>query len=130
MMSRGTEEFAPLVSNQEQNGNAEHYYDMEHMSTEEAPKKSNVEHEYSISPGIRFTWLGTYFVFSLMLTMYNKLVLGVVSSLPRTKMCFPRLQWIDVLKVVPLVPFFVASDLFAHFCIWPWHISHDATWIL
>lgn len=34
--------------------------------------------EYSISPNVKFAWLSAYFFFSLILTLYNKLVLGVV----------------------------------------------------
>ncbi|KAG6011864.1 hypothetical protein E4U54_007862 [Claviceps lovelessii] len=37
----------------------------------------NLDHEYSIPSTIKFTWLGTYFFFSLLLTLYNKLVLGM-----------------------------------------------------
>lgn len=33
--------------------------------------------EYSISPNVKFGWLSAYFFFSLILTLYNKLVLGV-----------------------------------------------------
>ncbi|KAL2753394.1 hypothetical protein ACRALDRAFT_2067993, partial [Sodiomyces alcalophilus JCM 7366] len=33
--------------------------------------------EYSTSPQVKFAWLSTYFLCSLVLTLYNKLVLGV-----------------------------------------------------
>ncbi|KAF4589425.1 Drp1p [Ophiocordyceps camponoti-floridani] len=39
----------------------------------------NLDHEYSIPSTVKFTWLGTYFFFSLLLTLYNKLVLGMFS---------------------------------------------------
>lgn len=45
----------------------------------EPPKNNNLEHEYSIPSTVKFAWLGTYFFFSLLLTLYNKLVLGMVS---------------------------------------------------
>lgn len=45
----------------------------------ELPKNNNLEHEYSIPSTVKFAWLGTYFFFSLLLTLYNKLVLGMVS---------------------------------------------------
>ena len=45
----------------------------------EPPKAQNIDHEYSIPSTVKFTWLGTYFFFSLMLTIYNKVVLGKVS---------------------------------------------------
>ncbi|TDZ60681.1 putative sugar phosphate/phosphate translocator [Colletotrichum trifolii] len=32
--------------------------------------------EYTISPNVKFAWLSAYFFFSLILTLYNKLVLG------------------------------------------------------
>lgn len=38
--------------------------------------------EYSISPNVKFAWLSAYFFFSLILTLYNKLVLGVVCFRP------------------------------------------------
>lgn len=44
----------------------------------EPPRDINVDHEYSIASTVKFTWLGTYFFFSLILTLYNKLVLGTV----------------------------------------------------
>lgn len=47
----------------------------------EPPSDQNLDHEYSIPSTIKFTWLGTYFFFSLLLTLYNKLVLGMVSHL-------------------------------------------------
>ncbi|TQV96858.1 Drp1p [Cordyceps javanica] len=43
----------------------------------EATTQSNLDHEYSIPSAVKFTWLGTYFLLSLLLTIYNKLVLGV-----------------------------------------------------
>lgn len=39
-------------------------------------EKRNIELEYETPNTIKFLWLGTYFFFSLMLTLYNKLVLG------------------------------------------------------
>ncbi|KAG6061232.1 hypothetical protein E4U17_002235 [Claviceps sp. LM77 group G4] len=43
----------------------------------EPSSDQNLDHEYSIPSTIKFTWLGTYFFFSLLLTLYNKLVLGM-----------------------------------------------------
>ncbi|KAG5929489.1 hypothetical protein E4U42_005754 [Claviceps africana] len=43
----------------------------------DCPSDHNLDHEYSIPRTIKFTWLGTYFFFSLLLTLYNKLVLGM-----------------------------------------------------
>lgn len=41
----------------------------------EVPKNQNIDHEYSIPSTVKFAWLGTYFFLSLLLTLYNKLVL-------------------------------------------------------
>lgn len=48
----------------------------------EPPAHANIDHEYSIPSTVKFTWLGTYFLLSLLLTIYNKLVLGVVRYPP------------------------------------------------
>jgi hypothetical protein len=37
------------------------------------------EPEYQTPTTVKFIWLGAYFLFSMLLTMYNKLVLGSVS---------------------------------------------------
>ena len=52
----------------------------------ELPRDRNLDHEYSVPSTIKFAWLGTYFFFSLLLTLYNKLVLGMVSfDVPATQ---------------------------------------------
>lgn len=56
----------------------------------EAPKDKNLDHEYSIPTTVKFAWLGTYFFFSLLLTLYNKLVLGMVSCAPLRTGCITR----------------------------------------
>ena len=50
-------------------------------------RPQNLDHEYSIPSTVKFTWLGTYFMFSLTLTLYNKLVLGMVR--PSVAPCCP-----------------------------------------
>lgn len=52
----------------------------------DAPAHTNLDHEYSIPSTVKFTWLGTYFLLSLMLTIYNKLVLGVVCPISTTSL--------------------------------------------
>jgi hypothetical protein len=47
--------------------------------SKESPRNQNLDHEYSVPSTVKFTWLGAYFLFSLLLTIYNKLVLRVVS---------------------------------------------------
>jgi hypothetical protein len=42
-------------------------------------EKRSVELEYETPNSVKFIWLGTYLFFSLLLTLYNKLVLGSVS---------------------------------------------------
>ncbi|KYK54599.1 triose-phosphate transporter [Drechmeria coniospora] len=44
---------------------------------EPPPDHQNLDHEYSIPSTVKFAWLGTYFLFSLLLTLYNKFILGV-----------------------------------------------------
>lgn len=51
------------------------------QSGEGLEEKPSGELEYETPNAVKFLWLGTYFFFSLMLTLYNKLVLGSVSSL-------------------------------------------------
>ena len=48
------------------------------QSQTESGSSSEKPVEYSVSPNVKFGWLTTYFFFSLILTLYNKLVLGVV----------------------------------------------------
>ena len=45
-----------------------------------APDRPKVEVEYETPNTVKGIWLGTYFFFSLMLTLYNKLILGSVSA--------------------------------------------------
>ena len=45
-----------------------------------AGEKPNVEVEYETPNTVKGIWLGTYFFFSLLLTLYNKLILGSVSA--------------------------------------------------
>ena len=47
----------------------------------EPPRDQSLDHEYSIPTAVKFSWLGAYFFFSLLLTIYNKMVLRVVSPL-------------------------------------------------
>lgn len=52
--------------------------DVEASAGHQPPSKgANLDHEYSIPSTVKFAWLGTYFFFSLALTLYNKLVLGM-----------------------------------------------------
>lgn len=54
-------------------------------------EKRNVELEYETPNTVKFLWLGTYFFFSLMLTLYNKLVLGSVSAITAWKLQTPSI---------------------------------------
>lgn len=84
-MSRpNNEEPVPLLSSEERDLETKGELDLEsHGARAEPPKNQNLEHEYSIPSTVKFAWLGTYFFFSLLLTLYNKLVLGMVSLQPR-----------------------------------------------
>lgn len=72
-MSRRSQDVA-LLSPDEQDLK----HDLESGKIQSESKDQNIDHEYSIPSAVKFTWLGTYFLFSLILTLYNKLVLGVV----------------------------------------------------
>jgi hypothetical protein len=45
-------------------------------ASKDGQKHSGLGVEYSVASTVKFAWLGTYFFFSLMLTLYNKIVLG------------------------------------------------------
>jgi hypothetical protein len=79
MSSRpNNEEPMPLLSAEERERDMKGELDVESdAGRAEPPKTNNLEHEYSIPSTVKFAWLGTYFFFSLLLTLYNKLVLGM-----------------------------------------------------
>lgn len=85
MARRSGEEPVALLTPEEQEREYKADHDVESdAGSPEPPPTQNLDHEYSIPSTVKFTWLGTYFFFSLLLTLYNKLVLGMVSpSLPR-----------------------------------------------
>ncbi|PTB37800.1 uncharacterized protein TrAFT101_005322 [Trichoderma asperellum] len=70
-MSRRSQDVA-LLTPEEQD-----FKDVEAGKSESDPQNQNLDHEYSIPSTVKFTWLGTYFFLSLVLTLYNKLVLGM-----------------------------------------------------
>ncbi|KAL7927169.1 triose-phosphate transporter family domain-containing protein [Trichoderma austrokoningii] len=70
-MSRRSQDVA-LLTPEEQD-----FKDVEAGKGESDPENQNLDHEYSIPSTVKFTWLGTYFFLSLVLTLYNKLVLGM-----------------------------------------------------
>ncbi|KAM0459866.1 hypothetical protein ACHAPV_000116 [Trichoderma viride] len=70
-MSRRSQDVA-LLTPEEQD-----FKDIEAGKSESDPQNQNLDHEYSIPSTVKFTWLGTYFFLSLVLTLYNKLVLGM-----------------------------------------------------
>lgn len=80
-MSRDNENGVPLMSNDERQDGKVEPMDLEANGSSE-DKAQNLDHEYSIPSTIKFAWLGTYFIFSLALTLHNKLVLGSVSPTP------------------------------------------------
>jgi hypothetical protein len=69
-----------LLPHEESGGRADQNEDQKMIAEEESGRreKQKVELEYETPNTIKFIWLGTYFFFSLMLTLYNKLVLGSV----------------------------------------------------
>lgn len=83
-MSRNSEEPVPLLTPEERELESKgENADIENdAGRAEPPKNDNLDHEYSVASTVKFAWLGTYFFFSLLLTLYNKLVLGMVSRIP------------------------------------------------
>lgn len=81
MSRRNSQEPVPLLTPEEQVAETKpEPMDVEaDAGSAEAPKDKNLDHEYSVASSVKFAWLGTYFFFSLLLTLYNKLVLGMVS---------------------------------------------------
>ncbi|KAM3516209.1 hypothetical protein MY11210_000231 [Beauveria gryllotalpidicola] len=79
MSSQSPEPSPPLLKNSPSLGPPnDAAIDLEaNVDRPEAASQSNLDHEYSIPSAVKFTWLGTYFLLSLLLTIYNKLVLGV-----------------------------------------------------
>ncbi|KAL6891949.1 triose-phosphate transporter family domain-containing protein [Trichoderma evansii] len=70
-MSRRSQDVA-LLTPEEQD-----FKDIEAGKSESENTNQNLDHEYSIPSTVKFTWLGAYFFLSLVLTLYNKLVLGI-----------------------------------------------------
>lgn len=80
MSRRSNDEPVHLLSQGEDGDSKSLNQDVEAGAGHSEPSRDqNLDHEYSIPSTIKFTWLGTYFFFSLLLTLYNKLVLGMVS---------------------------------------------------
>lgn len=83
MSRRSNDEPLHLLSQGEEVDTKQINHDIEAGARHSEPSRDqNLDHEYSIPSTIKFTWLGTYFFFSLLLTLYNKLVLGMVSLIP------------------------------------------------
>lgn len=83
MSRRDSQEPVALLTHEEQqNGESKpEAFDIEaEGGRSDVPKSQNLDHEYSVPSTVKFAWLGTYFFFSLLLTLYNKLVLGMVSD--------------------------------------------------
>ncbi|OAQ73462.1 triose-phosphate transporter family domain-containing protein [Pochonia chlamydosporia 170] len=78
MSRRSNDEPLHLLSQGEEVDTKQINHDVEAGARHSEPSRDqNLDHEYSIPSTIKFTWLGTYFFFSLLLTLYNKLVLGM-----------------------------------------------------
>ncbi|KAF7543307.1 hypothetical protein G7Z17_g10836 [Cylindrodendrum hubeiense] len=79
MSRRDSEEPVPLLTQEERELETKgEQVDVENdAGRAEPPKSENLDHEYSVASTVKFAWLGTYFFFSLLLTLYNKLVLGM-----------------------------------------------------
>lgn len=119
---------APLVSQQTPDST----YDMEANAGREEPPQDekNLGHEYTIPTAVKFTWLGAYFVLSLLLTIYNKLVLGVV----RDNLRAPRTRWhlqnLNIVANICLVSLPMAPHVPPHVGFRPRHAIYDAHGLL
>ncbi|KAM0255691.1 hypothetical protein ACHAQJ_005535 [Trichoderma viride] len=71
-MSRRSQDVALLTPDEQ-----DFKQDIEAGKSHSDSQDQNLDHEYSIPSTVKFTWLGTYFFLSLVLTLYNKLVLGM-----------------------------------------------------
>lgn len=81
--ARRSEEGHGLLNGDEKR--VEESYDLEaapspatEQQAQEDKTNNNNPVEYTISPNVKYAWLCAYFFFSLILTLYNKLVLGFV----------------------------------------------------
>ncbi|RDA95440.1 hypothetical protein CP533_5447 [Ophiocordyceps camponoti-saundersi (nom. inval.)] len=80
MARQSDDEPVALLAPEEQDGDYKaDVRDIESEADSDSLPNQNLDHEYSIPSTVKFTWLGTYFFFSLLLTLYNKLVLGMFS---------------------------------------------------
>ena len=52
--------------------------DLEANHKDEQSTPTTTEPEYQTPTSVKFMWLGSYFFFSMMLTLYNKMILGSV----------------------------------------------------
>ncbi|GJC95325.1 triose-phosphate transporter [Colletotrichum higginsianum] len=82
--ARRSEEGHGLLNGDEKR--VEESYDLEANASPATEQQTNAERnrnpvEYTISPQVKFGWLSAYFMFSLVLTLYNKLILGAVRYL-------------------------------------------------
>lgn len=79
--ARRSEERDGLLNGDEKNAE-DRNYDIEAragvVDSRTEPGSQEKPVEYTVSPNVKFGWLTAYFFFSLILTLYNKLVLGVV----------------------------------------------------
>ena len=75
--------------------------DLEANQKDENTTATTLEPEYQTPTTMKFVWLGAYFLFSMLLTMYNKLILGSVSMVLRT--CLSRLTMVSTVQI-PLAP--------------------------
>lgn len=85
---RRSEEGHGLLIGDEKHG--EESYDLEANNDAATQQQSDADRnrnpvEYTISPQVKFGWLSAYFMFSLVLTLYNKLILGAVCGFPLPK---------------------------------------------
>jgi hypothetical protein len=83
--------------------------DLEANRKDEQPSPTT-EPEYQTPTSVKFVWLGSYFFFSMMLTLYNKLILGSVRTLMAKKIMPSTDNSISIVQI-PLVVDMHAYDI-------------------
>lgn len=89
-------------------------------SPDEKSAEPREEVEYQTPPAVKYTWLAIYFLLSLFLTIYNKLVLGVVRAL--LPQLYPAIRVHLLTVLCPLVSVPMASDVYPRRLRIRWHL--------
>jgi hypothetical protein len=97
-----------LLSNDEYSSIA-NSHDLEADRKDEQSSRTT-EPEYQTPTSVKFMWLGSYFFFSMLLTLYNKLILGSV-RMNTLKMTMPSTDNLASIVQIPLAINMHAYDI-------------------